>query len=419
MDRNRPRLWVDRSFAAKGSGTVVTGTLAGGRLRVDDELLLLNGEKGARVRVRALQTHQRAFAEVGPGHRLAVNLTGLSHDQVIRGDALVRPGQWAPTRMLDASLEVLLSLDHDVSRRGAYQLYVGSGEHAVRLRVLGAAAIAPGEAGLVRLHLPVELPLLPGDRYVLRESGRSETVGGGEVLDVAPVLPASKAHPSRSVDRVVEERGWVDARQLELLTGSDVPPTVAHWVVSPAALRATRERLSAAVSGAGALGLDLAALGERERAVLGGLEGVVVEAGRARLVGGASSSRPGAGPAGLTGLAENPWLAGLRASPFTPPDPASAGVDRQVVRELVRRGLVIERDGTYFATEAITDAAEIVARLLAGSPDGVTVAVVRDALQTTRKHVLPILAQLDATGVTRRRGDVRIAGPRLPRVQET
>src|SRR6516165_7190778 len=100
-------------------------------------------------------------------------------------------------------------------------------EHAVRLRVLGAAAIAPGEAGLVRLHLPVELPLLPGDRYVLRESGRSETVGGGEVLDVAPVLPASKAHPSRSVDRVVEERGWVDARQLELLTGSDVPPTVA------------------------------------------------------------------------------------------------------------------------------------------------------------------------------------------------
>ena len=85
----------------------------------------------------------------------------------------------------------------------------------------------------------------------------------------------------------------------------------------------------------------------------------------------------------------------------------------------MRRGLVIERDGTYFASEAITNASEIVARLLARSPDGVTVAVVRDALQTTRKHVLPLLAQLDATGITRRRGDVRIAGPRLPKVQET
>jgi selenocysteine-specific elongation factor len=80
---------------------------------------------------------------------------------------------------------------------------------------------------------------------------------------------------------------------------------------------------------------------------------------------------------------------------------------------------VIERDGTYFASDAISTAGEVVARLLAASPEGVTVAAVRDALQTTRKHVLPLLAQLDATGVTRRRGDVRIGGPRLPKVQET
>jgi selenocysteine-specific elongation factor len=426
-NRQRPRLWVDRSFAAKGSGTVVTGTLAGGRLRVDDELLLLNGGKGQRVRVRALQSHQRGFAEVGPGHRLAVNLTGVSHDQVERGHALVRPGQWRPTRMLDASLEALPSLDHDVSRRGAYQLYVGSGEHAAKVRVLGATAIAPGEVGLVRLHLPVDLPLLPGDRYVLRESGRSETVGGGEVLDIAPVLPASKAQPSRSVDRVVEERGWVDSAELELLTGSAVPATIGHWVVAPSALRATGERLMAAVSNAGPLGLDLAGLGERERALLAGLDGVVVEAGRARLAAVGSASGPGGGGAegagptvnAATSLAADPWLAQLHASPFAPPDPTSVGADRQVVRELVRRGLVIERDGSYFASDAIAAAGQIVARLLARSPEGITVAGVRDALQTTRKHVLPLLAQLDASGVTRRRGDVRIAGPRLPKVQET
>jgi selenocysteine-specific elongation factor len=410
IDRSRPRLWVDRSFAAKGSGTVVTGTLAGGTLRVDDELLLLDGGKGARVRVRALQSHQRAFAEVGPGHRLAVNLTGVSHDQVGRGHALVRPGQWAPTRMLDASLEVLASLDHEVSRRGAYQLYVGSGEHPARLRVLGAAALTPGDTGYVRLHLPAELPLLPGDRYVLRESGRSETVGGGEVLDVAPVLPASKARPSRSVDRVIEERGWVDAGELERMTGSKVHANVGHWVVSPAVVAATAEKLMAAVSDAGSLGLDVATLTDRDRAILAGLAGVVVEAGRAWPVQAATKSDADAA------LASHPWLAELRAAPWTPPDPGSAGVDRHVVRELVRRGLVIERDGAYFASDAIDEAGRVVARLLTEAPDGVTVASVRDALHTTRKHVLPLLAQLDATGVTRRRGDVRIAGPRLPKV---
>jgi selenocysteine-specific elongation factor len=409
-DRDRPRLWVDRSFAAKGSGTVVTGTLAGGTLHVDDELLLHDGKKGSRVRVRALQSHQRPHPEVGPGHRLAVNLTGVSHDRVLRGHVLVRPNQWAATRTVDASLDVLASLDHDVSRRGAYQVYVGSGEHAVRLRVLGADAIPPGGAGLVRLHLSAALPLLPGDRYVLRESGRSETVGGGEVLDVAPVLAAARARPSRSVDRVITERGWVEADELERLTGERRAADVGgRWVVAPDVLAATRARLLDALEADGGLGLDLATLTDRERAVLAELDGVVVDSGRAWPPGRAARA------AAEEALAGHPWLAGLRAAPWSPPDPQAGGADRQTVRELVRRGLVVERDGAYFSAEAVAAAARVVAGLLAASPDGVTVASVRDALGTSRKHVLPLLAELDATGVTRRRGDLRIGGPRLPK----
>src|SRR5436190_1947713 len=160
-DRARPRLWIDRSFAARGSGTVVTGTLAGGHLAVDDELALLPA--GTRVRVRALQSHQRSWPDVGPGHRVAVNLTGVSHHDVVRGEALVRPSQWAPTRTFDGSLVVLGAVGHEVSRRGAYQVYLGSGEQAANLRVLGGGAIPAGGRGLVRIHLPVALPLLPGD----------------------------------------------------------------------------------------------------------------------------------------------------------------------------------------------------------------------------------------------------------------
>ena len=99
---------------------------------------------------------------------------------------------------------MLGALDHDVARRGAYLAYLGSGEHPVRLRVLGAPRRSRrATTGLVRLHLPAPLPLLPGDRFVLRESGRDETVGGGEVLDVAPVA-AGLAGP----DPTARSTGW-------------------------------------------------------------------------------------------------------------------------------------------------------------------------------------------------------------------
>ena len=400
VDRNRPRLWVDRVFAAKGSGTVVTGTLAGGGLAIDDELVVLPSMQ--KVRVRGLQSLQRQRDRVEPGSRVAVNLSGVSHDQLSRGHALVRPGQWRPTRTFDASLQVLEGLDHPVSRRGAYQAYLGSGEHSVRLRVLGEEAIAPGKVGAVRLHLPVPVPLLPGDRFIVRESGRDETVGGGEVLDVAPVLAASKARPSRSVDRVVAERGWISADDLERLTGERRAPNVGRWVVAPDAREAALTELRAAIEGAGPLGVDRAGLTDRQRAVLPLLDGVVVEGGRVR-------------PEAVGDpLADHPYVDALESSPFSPPEPS--GVDRGELAELVRRGLVVAREGAYFAPSALDAAARRVAELLAENPEGVTVAQVRDGLGTTRKHALPLLAHLDATGVTRRRGDLRIGGPRLPAV---
>jgi selenocysteine-specific elongation factor len=400
VDNGRPRLWVDRVFAAKGSGTVVTGTLTGGTISVGDELVLVPGDR--QVRVRALQTHQQAREDAEPGSRVAANLAGVHHDQVRRGDALVRRGQWEPTKVFDATLHVLEGLDHSVSRRGAFHAYIGSGEHPAKLRLVGAGPteIEPGRTASVRVHLPIEVPLVPGDRFVLRESGRSETVGGGEVLDVAPALPARRAAPTRSADRVVAERGWVDVELLERLTGERHQPVLGHWVVADDALAETLAELERAIADAGALGLDVATLDDRQRAALERVEGVVVDGGRVRA---STAADP---------LAGHPFVRRLEGAPFSPPEPD--GVDRAELRELVRRGLVVERDGAYFAPAAIEEAGRRVAALLATTPDGVTVAQVRDALGTTRKHALPLLTHLDATGVTRRRGDVRVAGPRLP-----
>ena len=402
-DHKRPRLWIDRVFAAKGSGTVVTGTLAGGRVRVGDELTVLPQQRT--VRIRALQSLHENRTKVGPGNRVALNLSGISHDELSRGDVLVNAGQWHVTRRVDGHLKVLDAIDHPVTRRGAHMAYLGSGEFPVRVRVLGPAEIQPGDKGAVRLHLPVGLPLLPGDWFILRESGRGETLGGGEILDVDPIVAAAKARPDRRVERVIAERGRVDVEELFRLTGERRSADVGNWAVDPAVLEASRTELEEAIATSGSLGLDIAKLDDFGRALLETVEDVVVDHGHVRAVDADDT---------LTG---HTYVDALEASPFAPPDPS--GIDRAELRELVRRGDVIEEKGVYFAASAVAAAARVVAELLSSKPDGVTVAEVRDGWATSRKYAIPLLSYLDNNGITRRRGDLRIGGPRLPPVDPT
>ncbi|CAE7926888.1 selB, partial [Symbiodinium sp. KB8] len=399
-DRDRPRLWIDRVFAAKGAGTVVTGTLTGGRLHQDEIVAIEPG--GHEARIRSIQTLGSNVERIGAGNRVALNLNGVGHDEIGRGDAVITPGRWRTTDRFDASLDVLAALDHEVSRRGAYAAYIGSRELPVKVRVLGSEALSPGTTGAVRLFLPVELPLLPGDRFVLRESGRDETVGGGEVLDIDPQLRASKAAPDRSIDRVVGERGWVDVDELELLTGERVEPTVGRWVTTPDELAATGDRLLALVDDAGEVGLDLATLSEPERALLEEHDEIEVDGALARRAG------------QIDPFADHPLAADVLAGGFTPDVPADA--DRNVIRELTRRGILVEREKVVFHADTIDVAAQVAAELLAADPDGFTVAQFRDRTGASRKFALPLVAELDARGITRRRDDLRIAGPRLPPV---
>lgn len=405
-DRGRARVWIDRSFAMRGAGAVVTGTLWGGQMKVGElfEVVAPGRAVGRAVRVRGIETYGRSVAVADPGRRVALNLAGIDHHTISRGDALVHADLWHRSQMVDASLSVVPTLGRPVTQRGAYLAHLGTSDQAVRLRVLGGAAeIAPGAKGAVRLRLSAALPVAPGDRYVLREAGRREVVGGGMLLDVDPVLPAAVAAPCISTERVVAERGWVDAERLSRITGERVEPSLGHWVVDPGRLARDRAALEARVRAAGPSGLDLSSMGEHDRAVVGTLEGVRISHGVVQVA------------ADQDELETHPYLAALRAGGFDPPTPE--GVDRNDLRRLVRSGLVVETGGLWFASSRVEEAVARISSLLEEHPAGVRVAEVRDALGASRRTVLPLLTHLDAVGVTRRNGDLRTAGPALVRAE--
>ncbi len=247
-DRSRPRLPVDRVFSVRGSGTVVTGTLAGGTLAADGEAELLPA--GRRVRIRGLQGHGAPLARATPARRLAVNLGGVGAGQVARGDVLVLPGQWASTRTADCRLRCLPGAPAPLSARGAYLLYAGAAETAVRLQPLDAVEVRPGQDALVRLHLERPLVLDAFEPVVLRDSGRDETVGGGRVLDPFPppsvrgtagrVRRAEQLEAREAAGRagllgcVVAERGVVPLADLPRLAATG-PSTVAAVLADAAA----------------------------------------------------------------------------------------------------------------------------------------------------------------------------------------
>jgi selenocysteine-specific elongation factor len=422
-DHSRPRLWVDRVFAARGAGTVVTGTLTGGELRVDDAVSV--GSPPRPGRIRAIETAHRALDAAAPGTRVALNLAGIEHHAVRRGDAITRPGQWYMTDAVDVALQPLTG-SGAFRRRAALQCYVGSGEHQASLRVLDS------DRRYGRLRLTEPLPLAPGDRLVLRDSGRGDTVGGAEVLDVAPQgrardaparlrLPLGRrliaAHPWLPVDALGPWAGAgpADATVLaDELTTSGAAVRVGNWLVDASALAALRaaaaERVRAHHERAPLeSGVDLPALAsalrvdpERLRVALDGVDELAVERGIVRDA--ARRSDVGESPEARK------LLDALEAAPFSPPEPASVGAEPGLVRALAREGRVVDLDGIVFAISALDEGRRRVQGALQ-ERGAVTVADVRDLLGSTRKYVLPILQRLDAEGVTRRRGDERFPGP--------
>lgn len=184
QDLRRPRLPVDRVFSIAGFGTVVTGTLRDGKLKVGEEVEIL--PRTLHGRIRGLQTHKQKENIAIPGSRTAINITGVSTDQIQRGDVVAHIGDYGSTRRLDVRFRLLPDASAQLKHNLEVKLFIGSAEVLARVRTLGKDRLSPGEEGWLQLESKEPVVAVRGDHYILRRPSPGETIGGGIVVDPNP-----------------------------------------------------------------------------------------------------------------------------------------------------------------------------------------------------------------------------------------
>ncbi|MCY4071942.1 MAG: selenocysteine-specific translation elongation factor [Chloroflexi bacterium] len=446
VDYGQPRLPIDRVFVLGGFGTVVTGTLAGGSLSVGDSVELQ--PSGIAGRIRGLQSYKRAVESAAPGSRVAVNIAGISSDQVRRGDMLAAPGQVRPSAMVDAQFCQLPDLDRPLEHNAEVKFFCGAAESMAKVRLLDAEQLYPGDEGWLQIRLRDALPLSRGDRYILRFPSPAQTIGGGLIVDARPRRRLKRFQEGIIRDLELRLRGT----PAERLAVSAAGKTPVRRRELQASLGYSDEELRRALSEALELGLvkqvdessfwsadSWHALADRALAQLGAFHsahplrlGMPRAQLRSRLdiklslldqiVAGDERIAPEGNLLRLqnhrvvfdddqSGKIDQ-LMRVLQENPYTPPSIEEMNdiVGEDVARALLDlRRLVNVNDRIAFARadyefmvseirQKIHDHGEIDAKTL------------RDQFGTSRKYAIALLEHLDSLGITQRVGDVRKRG---------
>ena len=441
-DLGRARLPVDRVFTMAGSGTVVTGTLIDGSLRVGEEVEIV--PVGLKSRLRGLQMHKTRIDVAHPGSRVAANLVGLNTAQLKRGDVLTHPGCLKPARLLSARLRLLTYLHRPLRHNTSVSFHTGSAEAMAKLRLLEADEVKPGEATWVQLSLDRPLAVVNGDHFIIRST--EETLGGGRIVEAhakrlrrhrPEVIQNLKVRQEGSPEEVIlallaAKPKWEMAT---LLAQSNLPAAEAQSVIEAlveqgrvvrigegeARLLFTRSGWESMTQQAVCLvqdyhqrfparaGIPKVELGNKLGAgansplILSRLidEGVLAaEKLAVRLP--THRVQLNAGQQAKIDV----FLKSLAQSPYAPPSELIPEAD--LLKLLVQRGEVVRvSDSVVLAASAYDEMVAKVTAHIKGQGK-ITLAEVRDMFGTSRKYAQAFLEYLDSQKITRRVGDERV-----------
>ena len=446
-----PRLPIDRVFSMRGFGTVVTGTLTSGALRVDEELVVEPRDR--RVKVRGIQVYGTPQPSAAAGRRVAVNLGGVDVEDVTRGDTLTRSGSYEATRRFDAVIDLLP--DAKPLRHGArVRFHSGTTELLARVSLVNRE-LAPGESSHARVRLEAPAVLTRGDRFIVRQYSPAITIAGGRILDPSPArTPIRTATAAARFERLTADEAeavmaFVDERRaaglsIEALTRrAGVTRAVASGIARDLAAAGRVLQIGDEIFSAPlvrSLEDQLVAAADAHHRANPIAEGLPREEARERLFAHAS---PSLFDAVLQRLAAGGRLSGrdrlalpgrgvsltpeesraqealdrvFRDAGLAPPDLAGAAaaaavpgaVADRVSKLLLRRKTLVKLDTILFHVEALERLkGEVIALKTAGTAK-VDVAGFKERYGISRKYAIPLLEWLDRERVTRRVGDARV-----------
>lgn len=205
---------IDRAFVVKGFGTVVTGTLAAGSFKNGDEVKIL--PSGKKARVRGLQTHGANVEQVVAGQRAAVNLGGIDHAEIERGQTVAPLNSLRPTQVFDAAIEVLKDAKKSLKSRQRVRVHLGTLECLARIQVINETSeILPGARGFVQFRLETPAVALPDERFIVRSYSPQITIAGGKVLDAHAHRHRRKnfAESKKNLQKLAESLEKEDSRE--------------------------------------------------------------------------------------------------------------------------------------------------------------------------------------------------------------
>ncbi len=452
------RLAIDRSFIVQGHGTVVTGSATSGSAKVGDELEWL--PRRQLVRVRSLQNHDTPVEEIHRGQRAAINLAGVHHEEVVRGQELATPGFLVPSRVMTLRLFCLPDVKKPIKHRASVRFHIGTAEIMGTLSLLDCDSVQPGSWALAQVFLEEHGTASWGQPFIVRGPSATVTLGGGQVLQPAAkkvrrrhyeILERIEAlwtgSPEQRALTVAWFGGFAGFSRADLVRGANLAPDQAQDMIDQ--LRQRGDLIQVAISPARQVLLHADMIRQLDERILAALallheqnplmtshdrqkvqaqldyvgDDALVHAAvdrliqRKQIVGDLRRiARADYKPklsANLRKLKDK-VVAAYKEGGFQPPDSASfaSQVGGANLKDLfdvcLAEGLLAQiSDGIFLHIDVETELRRRVAGKLAQGP-GMTVAEIRDLLGTTRKYAVPICEYLDRIGVTRREGDLRL-----------